>query len=161
PPPRPGSAAAAHCSVAPRPAASPLVVIPGVSGQLLSHAFLDREFLPALLNSPHGIAAADLPRRLDRWWRQVTQALGPASASRAVLDVAVAPLLDLLGHAPPVMKTEEWGLVGVAPLTADSSLLVVSVPWITTLDQAWQRANRLGIGDRARWSLISNGQSLR
>ncbi len=136
-------------------------MIPGVSGQLLSHAFLDREFLPALLNSPHGIGAADLPRRLDRWWRQVTHALGPASASRAVLDVAVAPLLDLLGHAPPVMTTEEWGLVGVAPLTADSSLLIVSVPWITTLDQAWQRANRLGIADRARWSLISNGQSLR
>ncbi len=136
-------------------------MIPGISGQLLSHAFLDRELLPALLNSPDAIGAADLPRRLDRWWRQVTRTLGPASASRAVLDVAVAPLLDLLGHAQPVMKAEEWGHIGVARLQADSSMLVVSVPWITTIDHAWQRANRLGVADRTRWSLVSNGQSLR
>jgi hypothetical protein len=137
------------------------VVIPGVSGHLLSHAFLDRELLPALLNSPAAISAADLTRRLDRWWRQVTGALGPASASRAVLDVAVSPLLEVLGHAQPAMSAEEWGHVGLAPVSTSSRVLVVSVPWTTTIDQAWQRANRLGIGDRARWSLLSNGRSLR
>ncbi|MGH9386055.1 MAG: Eco57I restriction-modification methylase domain-containing protein, partial [Vicinamibacterales bacterium] len=136
-------------------------MIPGVSGQLLSHAFLDRELLPALLNSPKAAHASELTRRLDRWWRHVTHRLGPASASRAVLDVAVAPLLELLGHARPIMKAEDWGHVGVTSPGTASPLLVVSAPWTTTIDQAWHRAIRIGLGDHARWSFVSNGHSLR
>jgi Eco57I restriction-modification methylase len=137
------------------------LVIPGVSGQLISHAFLDRELLPALLNSPDAIHAGARTRALDRWWRLVTVTLGPASAARAVLDVAVVPLLDLLGHGSPLMTAEDWGLVGVTESHRGARVLVVSVPWLTTIDSAWQRALRLGLADRARWSLVSNGQSLR
>jgi hypothetical protein len=136
-------------------------VIPGITGQLLSHAFLDRELLPAVLNAPDAIDAASLTRRLDRWWRHVTRTLGPASASRAVLDVALAPLVDLLGHAQPIMKTEEWGHVGAVPSTGDQRMLVVSVPWATTVDHGWQQANRLGLADSARWALVCNGHTLR
>jgi hypothetical protein len=136
-------------------------VIPGVSGQLLSHAFLNRELLPTLLNSPDLAGADELTRSLDRWWRHVTQKLGPASASRAVLDVAVTPLLALLGHAVPVMQVEDWGHIGAIALNTKASVLVVSVPWTTTIDQAWHRAGRTGFGEHSRWSVVSNGRSLR
>ena len=134
-------------------------MIPGISGQLLSHSFLDRELLPALLNAPEPGAVADLTRRVDRWWRQVTRTLGPASSSRAVLDVALAPLLELLGHARPAMAAEEWGHVGAC--NADPRLLTVALPWSTTIDHGWQCANRFGLVCGARWSIVCNGHSLR
>ena len=59
------------------------------------------------------------------------------------------------------MTREDWGHVGITELQTDSSVLVVSVPWLTTIDHAWQQAVRLPIAARARWSLVCNGQSLR
>ncbi len=141
--------------------ASRTTVIPGVSGQLISHAYLERDLLPALLNSPDAAHAAELTRRLHRWWRQVSRTLGPASASRAILDVAVLPLLDLLGHSSPRMKLEDWGHVGVIESKTGAVVLVVCTPWTTTIDHAWQCALRAGLAEGVRWSLVGNGHSLR
>ena len=47
-----------------------------------------------------------------RWWRGVSRALGPASSARAVLDIAVAPLLELLAPRTGGDRSRACGLRG-------------------------------------------------
>ena len=53
---------------------------------LFSSAPFAREVPPAIV------------RRLERWAERLDNELGPASSVRAVADVAVLPLLEILGY---------------------------------------------------------------
>jgi hypothetical protein len=69
-------------------------MIPGVRGGLISSAFA-RDVLPAMPESvavPRPIASA-----LASWSQRVEDTLGLTSSVRAIADVAVLPLLELLG----------------------------------------------------------------
>ena len=108
--------------------------------------------------SPDHAAVAALGRQLARWWRHVNSTLGPASSARAVCDVAVAPLLALLGHHPPAMTPHEWGLTGSM---GPSPTVIVVLPWAASLDSSWTNVLRAALACGARWAMVTNGHSLR
>ncbi len=130
-------------------------VITGCSGDLISHAFIEQELLPA--------AAADaqlgrFEREVSRWWRHVLRSLGPASSARTVHDVAVAPLLQLLGHDRPAMGPHALGVCGSIPA---SNVVVLTLPWQSPLRSGRRAATLAGIAAGAEWAIVSNGHTLR
>lgn len=129
-------------------------MIAGFGGDLISHAYLEAGGLEDRDRDRRGVFERDLVR----WWRHVTRALGPASSARAVLDVAVAPLLRLLDHELPSMTPSPYGLHGRLR-SADGVLLVL--PWICRPASAWRDAVNSGIAGGATWAVIVNGHSLR
>ncbi len=129
-------------------------MIAGFGGGLISHAYLEEQVV--LQSAPD--ASSEFARRVMRWWRLVARSLGPASSARAVLDVAVAPLLDLLGYETPVTLAEPYGLRG--HIRSTNTLLLV-VPWTEPPASAWRDAIRSGLAAGAAWAIITNGRSLR
>lgn len=129
-------------------------MIAGFGGDLISHAYLEEE----LGSSIHALPDPAFGRHAVRWWRGVAGALGPASSTRAVLDTAVTPLLDLLQHAAPAAAAAPAGLY--APLPSSDAVLV-AVPWASTPAAAWRDAVQLALGSAAGWAIITNGRSLR
>ncbi len=129
-------------------------VIAGFGGGLISHAYLE-EHLPADIEAARAVGCE---RRALRWWRGVSCVLGPASSARAVLDIAVAPLLELLRHEPPAAVPESCGLCG-SLRSANAVLLVL--PWAWPLASVWRDAIRSGLAAGADWAIITNGRSLR
>ena len=130
-------------------------MIAGFGGDLISHAFVEQELLPS--------ATADaqlgtFEREAARWWRQVRRSLGPASSARLVHDIAVAPLLQLLGHDRPAMAPHPRGLRGSA---ASTHVIVMTLPWQSALRGAWRDAALAGIAAGATWAIVTNGHSLR
>ncbi len=130
-------------------------MIPGVSGQLLSHGYLEQQVLPGV----DPAAAASFERQVVRWWRSVSRTLGPSVGARQVFDIAVAPLLASLGYPPPATRPLGDKLVGLAT-TEGGPTLVIVLPWAAPADAAWRDAVRGGTGVDAGWALVSNGQSL-
>ena len=132
-------------------------VVAGFGGDLVSHAYVEQELLPAV----GGVSRdrlATFERQLVRWWRQVSRSLGPTSSARAVLDVAVAPLSGLLGHDRPIVTPHHLGLCGSV---SGAEISIVALPWSSPVQSAWRDAARRGIADRAPWAMVSNGRSLR
>jgi len=134
-------------------------VVPGFSGHLISQSYLEGHLLPALGQPARASSIATFSRDLLRWWRQVARSLGPASSARAVFDVAVGPLLTLLGHDSPTLAPYAWGLAGAAQ--GAPPIVIVVVPWSTRLDARWRDALRGGVAAGASWALVANGHSLR
>jgi N-6 DNA Methylase len=99
-------------------------------------------------------------RRMKSLWRRVTATLGPASGARAVHDVAVEPLLRLLGYVVGDLEPTDGGLTGSAR-GPTSRLGLVSLPWAARMDAAWRPAVRHGLAIGARWSIVANGPRLR
>jgi hypothetical protein len=131
-------------------------MIAGVSGHLLSHAYLEQQVLP-------NVDAADsaaFEREIQKWWRSVSRRLGPAAGARQVFDVAVAPLLALLGYGAPSMRPVGDRLVGLASGGHASAVLVVALPWATPIDAGWRDGVRGGTGADVQWALNLNGRSL-
>jgi hypothetical protein len=126
-------------------------VIAGFGGELISHAYVEEQ-----LGDTARIA--DLERRLAKWWRIAARALGPASSTRAIFDVAVAPLLELLRHGAASTAAEAYGLRGQL---ASSNTILLVVPWDQRPASSWREAIRLGLAAGSQWAIISNGQSLR
>ena len=128
-------------------------MIAGFGGDLVSHAYLEERLIPEI-DPAH---AAEFERRAVRWWRGVSRSLGPASSARAILDVAVAPLLNLLCHELPPAVTESYGLRGF--IRPNTVLLVL--PWTVPPVSAWREAIRCGGAGDAAWAIVTNGRSLR
>lgn len=129
-------------------------VIAGFGGDLISHAYLEDNLAGAVGTTD----AAAFERRTVRWWRSVAGALGPGSSARAVMDVAVAPLLDSLNHRQPATVTEPYGLRG--HLQSGNAVLIV-VPWTEPPASLWREAIRCGLAAGAGWAIVTNGRSLR
>ena len=129
-------------------------MIAGFGGDLISHAYLEHEVLPAI--DRHHLAAFE--RALVRWWRQVRRSYGPASSARAIHDGAIVPLLQLLDHQLPSSAAASVGLAGTI---AGSNSVVISLPWTTAPRAAWREAVRHGAAAHVPWALICNGRTLR
>lgn len=134
-------------------------MVPGFGGHLVSQSYVEQQLLPALIESEHAGAITGFSRDLSRWWRQVARSIGPASSARAVFDVAVGPLLSVLGHGPPSLASFTWGLAGAAG--GQPRVAVIVLPWASRLDGRWRDALRGGIAAGAPWAFVSNGHSLR
>ena len=130
-------------------------MIAGVSGELISHAFLEQELLPAL---DVDAEFARFERQLGRWSRHVARSLGPASSVRSIHDIAVGPLLGLLGHSRPALAPHPSGLCGEL---GSSGVMCLTVPWAVPARTAWRAALAAGVAARTPWALVSNGHSLR
>ncbi len=132
-------------------------MVAGFGGDLISHAYVEQELLPAAAGMSRDRLAA-FERQLTRWWRQVSRSLGPASSARTVLDVAVAPLLHLLGHDRPVLTPYPSGLCGSV---SGSDVSLMTLPWSTPVRTAWRDAATRGLAGHSSWAMVSNGRSLR
>ena len=130
-------------------------VIAGFGGDLISHAFVEQELLPAATADPQ---LGTFAREVLRWWRHVHRSLGPASSARSVHDIAVVPLLQLLGHDRPVMVPHPLGLRGAV---MSSNVVVMTLPWQAALRAAWRDAVLAGIFAGANWAIVTNGHSVR
>ena len=121
-------------------------MIAGFSGGLISHAYVEERVLSAIDRTQ----AAAFERHIVRWWQQASRSLGPASSTRAIFDVSVLPLLELLGHDRPA----------AAPLQTDCSrhcrqgACSSPFPGRNRL-RAWRRAIGRGIASQATWAVIA------
>ncbi|MEP6782417.1 MAG: N-6 DNA methylase, partial [Acidobacteriota bacterium] len=128
-------------------------MIAGFGGDLISHAYLEERGLVSIDATPAGFAGA-----IVGWWRRTVRSIGPASSARAVCDVAVLPLLDLLQHDRPAMMTAAFGVHG---RLRSANGVVLVVPWVLRPAAAWKDAVTAGITVAAAWAVITNGRSLR
>jgi hypothetical protein len=132
-------------------------MIPGVRGGLIGSAFA-RDVLPSMPESapvPAHVASA-----LASWAQRLEATLGTASSLRAITDVAVLPLLDLLGL--PVDRRIDKPEICLLHLVAGSSRLAVVVSeWSESLDRVWRSSVIHAIAADARWCLCCNGRAVR
>lgn len=133
-------------------------MIPGLSGRLVSHAYLEQRLLPGL---GFGGLTGDLERTLGRWWKLCSRTLGPASSARQVFDLATAPLLELLGYSRPAMRPHGDLLFGPTQCAGGAVALVLALPWSAPIDQRWREGLRGGLASDAEWAIVTNGRSLR
>ena len=131
---------------------------PGVRGRLVSAAFADT-WLASLPGSdappPHTL------RALEAWAERRNASLGPASSARAIADVAVIPLLKILGYAVERRLDEPGRAVLTALTPSRTAIPVVIVSWSESLERTWRSAVIEGIRSDARWCFCANGCSLR
>jgi hypothetical protein len=133
-------------------------MIAGVRGRLLAASFI-RDVLPTMTGVgelPRGIT-----RDLSRWCARMESTLGAASSVRAIADVAIVPLLDLLGLT--VVRradTDHACWIGLAAGARSASIAIVT-PWGARLEGVWRSAIIEAIGADARWCFCSNGLVLR
>jgi hypothetical protein len=132
-------------------------MIPGVRGGLISGAFA-RDVFPAMPESvvvPRPIGSA-----LASWSLRTEQTLGIASSVRAIADVAVLPLLDLLGFTIDRRVDErERCLLHVSASSA--SVAVIVAEWSAPLDRVWRSSVVHAIAGDARWCVCCNGLAVR
>jgi len=132
-------------------------MIPGVRGGLIGTAFA-RDVLPSLPES--ALVPAQVASALASWAQRLEHTLGTASSLRAITDVAVLPLLDLLGLA--VDRRVDGPEVCLLHVVAGSSRLAVVVSgWSDPLDRVWRSAVIQAIAADARWCLCCNGRAVR
>ena len=133
-------------------------MIPGVYGRLLTASFI-RDVFPTLpeISSP----PAAWSRRLRDCAQRIDTTLGAASSIRAITDVALLPIVDLLG-LEVVRRIDEDGVCRLE-LSAgkQSSVTAITVSWGEPLERAWRAAVLGAVGTDARWCLCCNGQALR
>lgn len=131
----------------------------GISGTLLSSAFLDRR-LPSLLGAPDDRLAAAV-RALPTWWRSTSQQHGPASSVRALCDLVVSPLAQLLGYSlvrPARLTDDFWWVTFEA---GHVRLPAAILPWAAPLGTGWRDAIRLGLASAVHWVLLTNATQAR
>jgi hypothetical protein len=133
--------------------------IPGVRGRLISGTFA-RELNSTVEGAEPAPAA--FRRALDPWWRRCEATLGPASSIRTVADVALLPLLRLLGFAIQSRADGEqecrFELTGGA---RSGVVVAVAVGWSVSLSRGRRTAIEHAISSDAHWCLCCNGASLR
>jgi methylase of polypeptide subunit release factors len=139
----------------------------GLSGSLFSLQFV-HEVMPAALAGHLGEAGREAARRRARAALSQRSALGPASAIRAVFDLAAMPLMRVLGFRLAETSTISSGSF-FSVLAADAEqqtagaahvgLLVTT--WGAPLDRAWRDAVSHGIEAGASWALCHNGRLIR
>src|SRR5262245_14354197 len=158
PSPRARWARPCHCGRSGARVCRPPTMIPGVRGRLITASFA-RDVLPSM----PGFASppSSMSPRLGRWAVRLEASLGTTSSVRAIADVALAPLLDLLGLIG-VQRIESEHSCALR-LTAGGSacLSALTIGWGEPIDRMWRSVVTDGIGSDARWCLCCNGQVLR
>ena len=132
-------------------------MIPGVRGRLITASFARDGLaaMPGFVAMPPAAAS-----RFATWAARVESALGPASSVRAIADVALFPLLELLGLA--LLDRRDAPESCTLRLAAGSTCVSAFVtPYSDSLDRRWRVAVAGAIGADARWCLCCNGRVLR
>lgn len=132
------------------------MTIPGITGDLLSSEHL-AEVVDALPGD--GIDRAWV-HGLARWWRRAGQALGPASAPRAVFDVATRPLVEHLGFTVARVEPQAWGHAAVLARDDVPVAALLSTAWGFPIAGTWRLALRSSVATRLPWALVINGRAL-
>jgi hypothetical protein len=132
-------------------------MIPGVTGELLSSAYLARY----VRDEGQVRTRPDTwTRGVVRWWRHARQSLGPASAARAMLDIGALPFVAMLGYTVTRVEPAPWGHVGVLGDGANPIAAFVSTSWGASAEGAWRHALRTSLTARLPWALVLNGSHL-
>jgi hypothetical protein len=133
-------------------------MIPGVRGRLLSTTFASD--LLVTVGGAESVPAA-IRRQLQAWWRRCETTLGPASSTRAIADVALIPLLELLGFT--VANRDDGSPGRWVELTCGTGARVaaLAVAWNEPMAAAWRAAVVRAIAVDAGWCFCSNGTTLR
>ena len=129
-------------------------MIAGFGGGLISHTYVEERLLASIDRE----AVAPFERRFVRWWATVARSLGPASGTRAILDIAAIPLMHSLAYEPLRCSPATFGLI--ADLAREDGVLIV-VPWSVPTASVWRDAARAGIAADRSWALVCSGRSLR
>jgi hypothetical protein len=133
-------------------------MVAGLRGRLITASFAQSE-LPAMAGAAAAPAAA--VRALDRWSERRADALGPASSVRAIAEVALMPLLRILGFEIGRRVDRDGAALVEAALPSGVGLPAIAVAWSHPLDHAWRDAVLDGIRADARWCFCCNGTALR
>jgi Eco57I restriction-modification methylase len=132
-----------------------MTMLPGIDGHLVSAAFLEAEIGAA------DDAGIEQTRRQFQRLRIGAAALGPASPVRAVLEVAGAPLADVLGFEPP-SHIELVDRVMTATLGGgERPVALVVAAWGGAFDPLWRIAVTQAQRRSAGWCLLLDGVRLR
>ena len=130
----------------------------GVRGRLVSASFADAW----LASLPEADApSAHVLRALDAWAERRDASLGPASSPRAIADIAVVPLLKILGYSIERRLDEPGRAVLNAFAPSRTVIPVVIVPWNESLERTWRGVVIEGIRSDARWCFCANGGAFR
>jgi hypothetical protein len=133
-------------------------MIPGVRGRLLAASFI-RDVLPTMAGV--GELPRDVTRDLARWCARIESTLGTASSIRAIADVAIVPLLDLLGLTIARRADANDACWIRLDCGSRSASIAIVTPWGARLEGVWRSAVVEAIGADARWCFCSNGLVLR
>lgn len=129
-----------------------------VRGRLISGSFA-AEILPSLdffERPPLGIR-----RAMERCAENNMERLGPAASVRSVADVAVIPLLHVLGFSAVVRgDTPSTSLVHTVNGTVTGPPVVITA-YGASLERVWRTAVHGAIATDTRWCFCCNGQHLR
>jgi hypothetical protein len=133
-------------------------VIPGLRGRLVTASFA-RDLLHTLPGAEP--VPPSVHRTLDVWFQRVDATLGPASSVRSVADVAVIPLLQILGYTVGGrVESGDVCTLHIAPAGA-TQLAAFVVRWGEPMESAWRAAVLSSVAVDARWVLCCNGSTLR
>jgi hypothetical protein len=127
-------------------------------GRLISATYAE-----VALHELPGAAAPSPPtvHALDAWSVRREATLGPASSVRAIADVAVIPLLKLLGfHVSERLDSRYQTTLSASP-PSGAALPVLVVPWDEPLDRAWRGLVLDGVRADVRWCVCCNGSAWR
>lgn len=136
-------------------------MLPGISGSLVSASFVEESLGDTFAGRLGENTKERGLRGLARWVRHVERSLGAASSDRAVLDIAVLPLLDLLGYeVEAFVRRHSIGFIGRVRHGNTPVATVLALPWTLPVDTAWRDAVGAGLAVGARWTLAVNGRQL-
>jgi hypothetical protein len=131
-------------------------MLPGFDGHLVSGAFIERQ--AALLADVAGI---EQQRRRLCEWRKRCAALGPTSTPGTILQVAAAPLVDVLGFDAPA-RIQPADSAVAATLTGGAQPVAMLVTcWADPLDPLWRPAVMQAARRSAVWCVLFDGLRLR
>src|SRR5881397_1673219 len=117
-------------------------MLAGVSGHLVSTAFLESAILPS--GDPDVIAAAR--RELTAW--RARHRFGPASSTRTLLESGASPLSSILGFGPPADEEPNGRLLAATLRGNGRSVALLVSPYGERFDPLW----RIGIAEALRRS---------
>jgi hypothetical protein len=125
-----------------------------VAGHLVSASYLERH----LEQRPDALRFAE--RRQLAPWRTRCASLGPASGLRAMIEIGIDPLAQLLGFSG-VDDLHYDERTAVATLGHTRTVTALVTAWAEPLDGFWKIAVIEARRRRASWCLLFNGLSLR
>jgi hypothetical protein len=129
----------------------------GISGSLVPAGFLE-DVCPSLFEAELTAARRAMPAAaLARWWRRACRQLGPASSARSVLDVAVLPLLELLGYEVSRLEPAEASFVGTLDVDGARIAALIALPWSRSVDDGWRQLHRVGRTAGVKWAIVCTG----
>jgi len=129
--------------------------LPGFAGHLITPSFLARTIKPV------DGATSTQWRRAAAVCQSARACLGPASNVRSVFDVAVTPLLTVLGLEPPSNIAVNGRSVSASVRMDEATVAIVAVSWAEPLDRFWRIAIAESVRRGARWCLVFNGLQMR